>query len=85
MSELTREVLENEYEPNVTRVVQRMLTKMVSERDYSAQEVFWVLNGHKFYRSSRKFETINLADDQYFPIEIDAQNNAVRRKDLVSQ
>ena len=62
-------------EDSVTKIVQKILIHMCGERDYSAQETFYVLMGWDLYRSSRQFILCNMKKDFWIPIEINQQNN----------
>ena len=41
-------------------VCQKLLNKMIGEREYSAQETHHLLNGLPLYHSSRSFDTLSL-------------------------
>ena len=82
---LTRNALQNGDETRTVRqIIQQILIKMVSERDYSAQEVFYVLNDWKMYRSSRQFVTICLEESSFVFVEID-ENSRLNRKDKLRE
>lgn len=61
--------LKNALEPNqsstVKKIIQKVLMKMPAERDYSSQEIFYVLMGWSLNHSSRAFSTINLIDQMW--------------------
>lgn len=61
MKEFIRDsVQESINNSHVQQIIQKNLIKMCAERDYSAQEIFWIIMGWPLYRSSRQFVLINL-------------------------
>lgn len=65
---------------SVKRILRKILIRMVGERDYSAQEVFYFLMGWKLYSSSRQFAFLFVGRDEYIRAEIDNQNDQVVRQ-----
>ncbi|KAK3929809.1 ATP-dependent DNA helicase [Frankliniella fusca] len=69
-AELIRTVLaETGAEDTARSVIQKLLIKTVSERDYSAQEVCHILSGQPLHVvSSRKFIALNLNKNAWVPL-----------------
>ena len=59
---------------NMKQVVQKILLKMCAERDYSAQEIFWVVMGWPFYKTSKQFTVINLSESAWDKVVLDTEN-----------
>ena len=56
----------NKIDENLTsqKIIRQAVCKMLPNRDFSSQEVFYFLLGFKFYASSRTFKNINLFLDE---------------------
>ncbi|KAK3922031.1 ATP-dependent DNA helicase [Frankliniella fusca] len=68
-AELVKAVLEGSGEADSAKsVIQKLLMKTVSERDYSAQEVCHILTGQPLHMSSRKFVVVNLSKTRWVPL-----------------
>ncbi|KAK3922012.1 Dual-specificity RNA methyltransferase [Frankliniella fusca] len=68
-AELVRTVLaETGAEDTARSVIQKLLIKTVSERDYSAQEVCHILSGQPLHVSSRKFIVLNMNKNAWVPL-----------------
>ncbi|KAE8739488.1 hypothetical protein FOCC_FOCC015019 [Frankliniella occidentalis] len=68
-AELVKAVLEASGEDDSARsVIQKLLMKTVSERDYSAQEVCHILTGQPLYDSSRSFHVVSLNKNPWVPL-----------------
>ncbi|KAE8736723.1 hypothetical protein FOCC_FOCC017822, partial [Frankliniella occidentalis] len=58
-------------EDSARSVIQKLLIKTVSERDYSAQEVCHILTGQPLHMSSRSFNVVNLRKDEWVELRPD--------------
>lgn len=56
-------------------IVQRLLLRMCGERDYSSQEIFYVLMGWNLYRCSRSFVVLKMDDLEWRPINLEGDEN----------
>lgn len=63
---LTRIQTENR---TTTSLVQSILLKQCAMRDYCSQETYWIIAGHPFFESSRRFQTLHLSRNAHIPLE----------------
>ncbi|KAK3922297.1 ATP-dependent DNA helicase [Frankliniella fusca] len=74
--ELVAAILEDAGEEDSARsVIQKLLIKTVSERDYSAQEVCHILTGQPLHLSSRSFNVVNLRKDEWIELRPDGEGD----------
>jgi hypothetical protein len=77
--ELINKTNENE---SIKKLIQKLLLKLVSERDYSAQEVFYLLMGWNLFNCSRVFININIGNEIWLPIKIKDDNLTITKDSI---
>ena len=80
--EFLNEVMAEAGDSTVKKIIQKILLKTPADRDYSFQEVCYILMGWNLYSSSRTFETINLSDEIWTNIEINEDQTITKKNSI---